>query len=85
MMTVAPDVFKVKIKNKLKQTPKVFYKKAILKIFSIFTGKDLCGGLFVTKKLQHRSFSVNITKSSRTTILKNLCKRLLLNKDSRTT
>ena len=56
MMTVAPDVFKVKIKNKLKQTPKVFYKKAILKIFSIFTGKDLCGSLFFNKETPTQVF-----------------------------
>ena len=29
-----------------KQPPEVFYKKAALKGFAIFTGKHLCGSLF---------------------------------------
>ena len=56
-------------------------KKAVLKNFSIFTGKQLCWSLFLMK-LQawrlHRCFPVNIVKFFRTLILKNICERLLL-------
>ena len=31
------------------QTPEVFYKKALLKIFAIFTGKHLFWALFLIK------------------------------------
>ena len=79
------------IKNK-KQPPEVFYKKAVLKSFSIFTGKHLYSSLFlfnqvaslqvcylIKKRFQHRCFSVNIAKFLKTVILKKICKRLLLN------
>ena len=32
-----------------KQPPKMFYKKAVLKKFAIFTGKHLCWSLFFYK------------------------------------
>ena len=32
-----------------KQSPEVFYKKAVLKNFAIFTGKYLCWNLFLIK------------------------------------
>ena len=32
-----------------KQPPEVFYKKAVLKNFAIFTGKHLCWSLFIIK------------------------------------
>ena len=32
-----------------KQPPVVFYKKAVLKNFAIFTGKQLCRNLFLIK------------------------------------
>ena len=44
----------------------LLYKKAFLKNFAIFTGKQLCWGLclkaynFMTKRPQHRCFPVNI-------------------------
>ena len=57
-------------------------KNAVLRIFAIFTGKHLCWSLFLiklTKKtLQHRRFPVNIAKFLRTSLLKNICERLLL-------
>ena len=76
-----------------KQSPEVFYKKAVLKDFAIFTGKYMCWCLifiedtrrqasnFIKKKLRHECFLVNIaktTKKLRTPILKNICKWLLL-------
>ena len=62
-------------------------KKALLKNFAIFTGKQQCWslfliklqtGTFIKKRLQQSCFPVNIVKSSRTPILKNICERLLL-------
>ena len=41
--------------NNKKQLPEVFYKKAVLKIFSIFTGKYLCLSLFLVKLRAFRS------------------------------
>ena len=37
---------------------------------------------FIKKRLQYRSFPVNFAKLLRTSILKNICQRLLLNADS---
>ena len=37
-----------------KQPPKVFYKKAVLKSFAIFSGKHLCWGLFRSATLLKR-------------------------------
>ena len=66
-------------------------KKAVPKNFAILTGKYLCWSLFFNKvpslgpatklerRLQHRCFPVNIAKSLRTPILKNICEWLLLN------
>ena len=66
-------------------------KKDVLKNFAIFTGKHLCliespfnkvarlkTSQFIKKRLQHLCLIVNIAKSLRTTILKNICERLLL-------
>ena len=59
-------------------------EKVTLKNFTIFTGIYLCWSLFlktcnfIKKRLQHKCFPVNIAKFSRTPILKNNCKRLLL-------
>ena len=57
----------------------------ILKIFAIFTRKHLCWSLFgvfgvnfIKKRLQKRDFPVNITKLSRTLVLKNIWERLHL-------
>ena len=63
-------------------------KKAILKHFVIFTGKQLCRGLFfekvaghqacnfIKKRLQHRYYLANIGKFIRRPILKNISKQL---------
>ena len=55
-----------------------FYKKAVLKNFRIFIGKNLSWSLFFIKLFQHTCFPVNIEDFLRTTILKNICERLLL-------
>ena len=77
--------------NNKKQPPEVFYKKAVLKNFSILTGKYLCSSLFLIKfaplqisnflkkRFQRRCFSVNIAKFLKKLILKKICERLLLN------
>ena len=41
--------------NNKKQPPEVFYKKAVPKNFSIFTGKYLCSSLFLIKLQVFRS------------------------------
>ena len=68
----------------------LFQKRYSFKKFAVFIGKHLCWSLFfniiavlkvcnlIKKQLQHRCFPVNITKFSRTPILKNMCQRLLL-------
>ena len=58
-------------------------KEAVLKIFTVFTGKHLCFILFSKKqlwekRLQRRCFPVNIVKFLSTIILKNICERLFL-------
>ena len=74
------------------QSPEVFYKKAVLKNFAMFTKKTpLLESLFnkvavlrpkalqfIKKRLQQRHFLVNIAKFLRTPILKNISKQLLL-------
>ena len=65
-----------------KHPREVFFKKAVLKIFAIFTRKHLCWSLqacnFIEKRHQHRCFTVSIAKFLRTSILKNICQRLFL-------
>ena len=67
----------------------VSIKSYILKIFALFTGKQLCWSLFnkiaglktcnfVKNRLQHNCFPVNIAKFLRAPILRNLYKRLFL-------
>ena len=62
-----------------KQRLEVFYKKAVLKNFAIFTKKHLCWSFlnkvadlevysFIKKRLQHRCFLVNIVKTLRAPI-----------------
>ena len=69
-----------------------FWKKAVLKNFVNFTGKHLCWSHlsvtwgskacnFIKKRLQHRCFPVKFAKLLRTLILKNICKRFLLEVD----
>ena len=62
-----------------KQPPEVFYKKAVLSNFAIFTGKHLCRSLLlikllkrdsIKKRLQQKCLPVNIVKFLRTPILK---------------
>ena len=67
----------------------MFYKKAVLKNFAIFTGKRLCWSLyfnenaglqscnFIKKRLRHRCFPVNYAKFLRAPVLKNISERLL--------
>ena len=66
-----------------KQPWEVFYKKAVIKNFAIFTGKQLCWGLFllklhlkacnfIKKRLQPRCLPVNIEKFLKTAIFKNI-------------
>ena len=53
-------------------------KTLVLKsLFNKFTG--LQSGNFITKTLQHRCFPVNIVKFLKTSILKDICERLLPN------
>ena len=52
-----------------------YIKKAVLKSFAICTGKH-CN--FIKKRLQHRCFPMNTTKILRTSIVRNICERLLL-------
>ena len=73
-----------------KQPPEAFYKKAISKNFTKFTGKHLCWSYvliklqtfqtsnFVNKRHQHRCFPANIANFLRTPILKIICERFLL-------
>ena len=73
-----------------KQSLKVFCEKDVLKKFAKFTGKHLNWILFLNKvaglrpttllkkRLQHRCFSVNFAKLSRTTFLQNTSVQLLL-------
>ena len=77
--------------NNKKQPPEVFYKKAVLKNFSMLTGKYMCSSLFLIKLQPFRSatfskrdsnagvFLVNIAKFLIKLILKKICERLLLN------
>ena len=60
-----------------KHSPEAFCKKGVLKIFANFTGKHLCWSRLFKKVawLQPASF---LRRASRTPILKNICKRLLL-------
>ena len=71
-----------------KQSREVFYKKLSLKI-SQYSQKNTCWSLFIKvaglqacnfikKRLQWRCFPANIVDFSKTPILKNICKRLLL-------
>ena len=58
-------------------------KKGIPKNFANFTGKHLCWSLlqacnFNKKRLQHWCFPVKLSKFLRTSILKNICERLIL-------
>ena len=58
---------------------KCYVKKAVVKIFWSVHRKTHVLGLLLIKLFQHRCFSVNSTEFLRTTILKNISARLLLN------
>ena len=68
-----------------KQPPDLFCKKNVLKKFTNFTGKHLCWSFFfikacnfIKKKLQQWRFPVKFVTFLRTSILKNIHKKLLL-------
>ena len=60
--------------------PDLFCKKSVFRIFTKFTGKHLCQGLFFNKVagLKHKCFPINIAKFLRTPILKSTKEPLLL-------
>ena len=62
--------------------PVDFCKKCVHKNFAKFTGKHLCHSVepatLFKKRLWHKCHPVNFTKFLRTSILKNICKQLLL-------
>ena len=53
-------------------------KEAVHKKTSPILKENTCVGVFIKKRLQHRCFPVKIAKFLRTSILKNICDRLLL-------
>ena len=53
-------------------------KKAVLKNFAMFIGKNLSWSVFLVKLFQHGCFPVNIAKFLRTPVLKNIWEWLLL-------
>ena len=65
-------------------------KKTVLNNFAIFTRKHLCliklrafwSATLLKKRLWHRCFLVKLAKFLRTSILKNMCKRLLLHQST---
>ena len=66
-----------------KQWPEAFYKKGVFKNFVNLTGIfNKVAGLepasFFKKDFKHNCFPVKFAKLLRTPILKNICKRLLL-------
>ena len=76
--------------NNKKQPPEVFYKKSVLKNFSILTGKYLCSSVFLIKLWPFRSatflkrdskqvFFGEYCEIFKKFIWKKICERLLLN------
>ena len=73
-----------------KEPPVMFYQKAVLQYFAIFTGNHLCWSIFliklqalnacyfIKKRLLHKCFPVNTANFLKTSILKSICERLLL-------
>ena len=53
-------------------------EKGVLKKLASSIGKHLCRSLFLIKRLQHQCFPKKFAKFWRTTILKNICERMLL-------
>ena len=72
------------------EASEVLYKEGVLKIFAVFTGKHLWN-LFLLKKrlasnviektIHYSCFPLKFTKFLKIPILKNVCKRLLLEQD----
>ena len=62
---------------------KVFYKKAVLKNFVIFTGKHLCWSLFLIKT-PIQVFSCEYCKIFKNNYFENICQRLLLEETFKT-
>ena len=58
--------------------PEVFCEKVVFKDFAIYTWKRLKACNFIKKKLQHRSFPMNIAKLLRTAFLMGQLRWLLL-------
>ena len=90
---VPKDVQRILSSHKISERyneQKVFYKKAVLKNFAIFTGKHPRWNLFfnknagflacsfIKKRLEHRWFFSNTEKFLKIPILKNICEQLLL-------
>ena len=66
-----------------KQPPELFYKKAVLKNFTKFTGKHLIRSLFfnkVKKSSRQRCFPVNFAKFLRTAFLEAVVRRFSVKK-----
>ena len=55
----------------------MFYKKAALINFALFSRKHLCCSAAVLKRVYNTGFPVNIAKILRTPTLKNICKLFL--------
>ena len=62
----------------IQKWPEMFYKKAVLKHFAVYTENHQCWSQFLRKWLRHISFPANIMKFLRITVLENVCERLLL-------
>ena len=67
-----------------KQLPKVFYKKDVLQKLAIllYLFNNIAGlqaSNFITNRIHHRFFPVNIAKFSKTSVSKDICERLFLN------
>ena len=60
----------------------MFFKIGVFKNFATFTKKNTCAGTcsFIKKRLQHRSFPMNIAKFLKTTFSQNTSGQLLLKK-----
>ena len=55
--------------DEIEAKKEVFYKKAVLKHFANFTGKQLCQSLYLKKRLWQRCFPVNFAKCVRTPLV----------------
>ena len=80
--TITPCKLKVKHfqirQNVGSSGQELFCENGVLKDFAIFTGNTVAGCYVIKKRLQHSSFHVSIAKFLRTSILKNICRQLLV-------